>query len=271
MKTYKLRRAGLTLLELVVVLVVLAALAALIIPRLNGVSAQAGSATSASVIGDMNRAVGLHEARYGKAANGWDGILTGPTGSLYPKLHPDLLNASGNVALPVLAPLTLTATQLKSLNAAGISFLHYNSEESTYTGRPSDSGVSFAFLAEGSQVCGLTVQGTSSGWTSHGSTFPDRALNLNPFNVGPDSGKDLSFVVFGVGQPCSLRGTTLQESPLLQAADPNQYYARMLCVYMIPGPSSTSSFTAQFVGSFAPDGTCLNDNLIKFNSSDVPL
>jgi Tfp pilus assembly protein FimT len=264
------RRVGLTLLELVVVVVILAILASLVIPRLGGLTSQASTATAADLIADVSRAVSLFETRNsGKAPNGWDGILNGPTGSLYSKLHPNLTNTT-NVALPKLSTLSLSAIQAQSLADAGITFLHYNSESTaTYTGLPSDSGVSWAQLATGTNVAQLLVQGTADGWTTHGSTFADRAFNLNPFNYGPQSplNGQRSFVVFGVGQPCSIRGNTLQEAPIVQAADPARYYARMLCVYMIPGPNSTTSFPAQFVGVFSPDGTSVNDNVNKFTAA----
>lgn len=266
-------RAALTLIELVVVLVILVALAALIVPRLGGLSSQAGTAVAGDALADVSRAVTLYSTRDPQhlEPTGWDGILTGTGGALYSKLHPNLTTT--NVALPQLGTLSLSALQLKSLNDAGIKFLHYNSEGSTYTGLPSDSGVSYGTLAVGANVAELKVQGTGDGWTSHGSTFADRAFNLNPFNVGPQSSLNgqRSFVVFGVGQPCSLRGNTIQESPIVQSADPTKYYARVLCVYMIPGPSSTTSFPAQFVGAFGPDGSSINDNIAKFNAANVPV
>lgn len=270
------RRAALTLIELVVVLVVLSVLAALIVPRLSGVQSQANSAAGASVIADVNRAASLFENRYGSAPTGNDGLLLSNSSSaFYDKLHPNLqttISATSNPLLPILYPVTLNATQAASLKAAGITSAHYNDDSTgkNATGMPSDSGVNWGSVAEGKNVAGLYIPlntGTTVAWTSHGSTFPDRAFNLNPFNAG----KTDTFVVFGVGQPGSLRGATLIESPIVQSADPTKYYARVLLVYRIPGTGTTTSFPAQYVGAFGPDGTSINDNVRSFNNADKRL
>jgi hypothetical protein len=57
----------------------------------------------------------------------------------------------------------------------------------------------------------------------------------------------------------------MQDSPVVQSASPAQYYARVLVVYRIP--ADTTLTKAQFVGSFLPDGTGLNDNVNSYNSS----
>lgn len=263
------RRFAFTLLELLVVLVIIMILAAAVLLRLNGSAAQANAAVGTSVIADINKAVSLFEAKYGKSPNGWDGILTASTGGFYSQLNPAIQTSTGSAdkSLPILQELTLTALQLKSLNDAGITFLHYNG--GTNTGQPSDSGTAFKFLATGDKVASLMIPltGTTPAWSGHGSTFPDRALNIHPFNKGGTE----SFVVFGIGQPCSLRGSTLQEAPIVQAADPAKYYSRVFCVYMIPNGTATTGYTAQFVGCFLPDGTAMGNNVAKFNSADVPL
>ncbi len=114
------------------------------------------------------------------------------TGAFVATLHPNLQRGTDAVTggsdanLPSLYPLTLAANQVTSLNNIGIKFLHYNVAGSG-DGRPSDSGTAFRFLATGDQVAGLMIPlntGTTPAWTGHGTTFPDRAFNLNPFNAG---------------------------------------------------------------------------------------
>ena len=67
-----------------------------------------------------------------------------------------------------------------------------------------------------------------------------------------------------------LRGNTILESPIIQAADPQQNYARVLAVFRVPGTGQTQ-FKAQFIGCFAPDGTSINDNLNSYHQNRVPL
>jgi prepilin-type N-terminal cleavage/methylation domain-containing protein len=276
------RRVGLTLIELVVVLVILAVLATLIVPRLGGLTDQANAATDATQINEVNRAALLLEVRNeGKFApvgpNGADGLLTGAaTGAFLASIHPNVQRGSDAVTggtdpmLPSLYPLTLTANQLTSLNNAGITFLHYNVAGSG-DARPSDSGTAFKFLAVGDQVAGLNIplnSGTTPAWTGHGTTFPDRAFNLNPFNGGAHTKG--AYVVFGLGQPCKLRGDAMLDAPIVYAAKPEVNYARILFVYRIP-VAGTEVFKAQYVGAFSPDGTCINDNVSNFDKSSKGL
>ncbi|MCE9608297.1 MAG: type II secretion system GspH family protein [Planctomycetia bacterium] len=273
-------RRALTLIELVVVLAILSVLAAVVLPKLAGMTGQANSAVDASIISDMNRAVSTFESRNnGKFPSANDGLLTGSASTtFYSKFHPSIqtggATATADPMLPILYPLTLSAIQAKSLNDMGIVSAHYNTESvgasSNPTGMPSDSGTAYSSITTGSNVAGLFIPlggygntATTPPWTAHGSTFPDRAFNLNPFNYG----KTDSFVVFGVGQPGELRGKALQDAPIVQAANPTKYYSRMLIVFRIPGIATTATyFPAQYVGSFAPDGTCLSDNVRAFNN-----
>ncbi len=279
------RRVGLTLIELVVVLVILSVLAALVIPRIGNISGQANAATSGPVIAEVNRAVLLYENRYGKSPSGQDGLLTGPTtGTLFSPMHSGIqigtsaTQGGADPAKPSLYPLTLSPNQLASLNAAGITSVHYNVPGSG-NGRPSDSATDHETLTTSTQLAGLMIPTTSTtpAWTGHGTTFPDRAFNINPFNGGRHVSSATvagsAFVVFGVGNQGSLRGTTLIESPIVNAANPATNYARVMIVYRIPAASSltTAEFPAQYIGAFSPDGTSINDNIYNFNTSDKPL
>lgn len=246
-------RSGLTLLELVVVLMILAALAALVIPRLSGISDVTNSAVNSSTAADMNRIVATYESRFGKSPATWDGIVSG--GTLYSKLHPDLSSK--------LSVLTLTAIQAESLTSAGVQGLMV--VDPAYTGSPSDSArTAYSPIATGLQIAKITKEP----WAGHGSTFLDRAFNVLP-SFGPTGPVENpnEYVVLGVGLSSSLRGSQLHDAPIVPAADPTQYYARVLCVYKVPPTSSTTGFKAQFVGAFLPDGTCINDNVNKFHES----
>jgi len=269
-------RRGLTLIELVVVIAILAILAAVIIPKLDGLTSQAGSATDAAILADLNSAVSTFESRSnGNYPNASDGLLTGGSSTeFYGKFHPNIqiqgVTATPNAMLPILYAVTLTETQAKSLAAAGITAAHYNTDTNNATGMPSDSGTAYAGFATGTNVAGLFIPlggfgntPTTPPWTSHGSTFPDRAFNLSPFNHG----KTDTFVVFGLGQPGSLRGKGIHDAPLFQSANPAQYYARAFMVFRIPGPTSTTIVPAKYVGSFAPDGSSINDNVRDYSRS----
>jgi prepilin-type N-terminal cleavage/methylation domain-containing protein len=258
---YQLGRAGLTLLELVVVLVIIAALAALVVPRLNGVAAQANSATNASVVDEVNRAVALYETRFGSYTSGWDSLLNS-SDAFFTKLNPAIQQTAtpSNVMRPAVQITTLDAGQAQSLRSAGIFGFHDADESRVST--PSDNSSVWRNIGTGTEVATLVKTPITSG---HGSTFIDNAFSIDQFK----SNWNHEFVVVGLGGPTGLKGATLTEVPLVQSANPTQYYARVLCVFMIPAPGATNVFPAQYVGCFLPDGTSLRQNVDSFNSANV--
>lgn len=241
-------RAGLTLLELVVVIAILAALAALIVPRLSGIRDQTDASVNMSLVGDLNRSIATYEHRFLKSPGTWDGLVPQAGSTLYSRLHPELASK--------LTVVTLTATQAQSLIDAGITDLVV--VDPAYTGSPSDSAIDdFVTIAAGTKVPVLFKEA----WTGHGTTFLDRAFNVQSSNPN-------EFVVLGVGMSSSLRGSAVHDAPIVQSVDPLLYYARALCVYKIPSSADTVGFKALYVGSFLPDGTCVSDNSQKFNAAN---
>lgn len=81
-------RAGLTLIELVVVIAILAALAALIVPRLNGVTKQADAATKMDLVAETNKAVATYETRNRRQPATWDNLVPVSGTALFTKLNP---------------------------------------------------------------------------------------------------------------------------------------------------------------------------------------
>lgn len=253
-------RAGLTLIELVVVLVILAALAALVVPRLSGISAQSQSAANASVVEEVNRAVQMFEARYGKHPQGWDSLMN-TDGSFYSKLHPNITQST-DVTKPSLQIATLSDLQVSSLNSAGI-FGFHDAVETRTDGGPSDNSTAWHGITSNAKAVTLVKTPIAQG---HGSTFIDKAFSIDQYK----SNWNNEFVVVGLGGPTSLKGATMTEIPLVQSADPTKYYSRVLCVYMVPGTSTTATgFKAQYIGSFLPDGTSLRSNVDNYNANNV--
>jgi type II secretory pathway pseudopilin PulG len=256
------RRAALTLIELVVVMVILAALAAMVIPRFNGVTSQANTSSNASTVGDVNRAVGLYEARFGVQPKAWDSLLNS-SGSFFSKLNPAVTTTANNWNQQILQVATLDANQCASLRAAGITGFHDADEARVCP--PSDNSTVFRSISASGSVTAATLVKTPL-VNGHGSTFIDKALGIDDKKTVTWANE---FVVFGMGGPTSVKGATMEEIPLIQSAFPAKYYARVMCVYMVPPTGSTTPFTAQYVGCFLPDGTSLRDNIDSYNSSNV--
>lgn len=261
MRTQRTTRPAFTLMELLVVLVILALVAALVIPRISGVEGQATSATNANILSAVNRAVQQFEAQYGKLPDTWDYVVD-ETDAPY-KLHANLL-ADPTSGQPVVTTMALTTQQANSLNAAGMVGGHHQS--STHTGMPHESIGGWAAIAQGRTVLTLVKPATFGG---HYHDWADRAFGINQFNA---KGFASEYVVFGLAGPTSLRGNTILESPVIQGANPQDNYARVLCVFRVPATDgSQTDFPAQYVGCFGPDGTTINDNLKKYENSNVPL
>ncbi|MCE9608296.1 MAG: prepilin-type N-terminal cleavage/methylation domain-containing protein [Planctomycetia bacterium] len=250
------RRRALTLIELVVVVAILVALSGLVVPLVQGLGFQTNAAINATVIDDVNRSVETFAIRLNAHPDGWDSLLNTSGGTIYAGLHPSL-----GAANPVLiVPTSLTALQLESLNSAGI----YNVRDSdeaiaTTSMSPSANNLTPRKLVASGKVAVLKKVGA-----------PDSATVLDTdFKVNRFSDGDLSneYIVFGLGSGTTIQGAVMMQIPLMQCADPNNYYARVCCVYMVPSNAATTSFPARYVGCFMPDGTTARRNMENYNNA----
>jgi type II secretory pathway pseudopilin PulG len=260
------RRRALTLVELVVVIAILVALSGLIIPLVQGLSFQTNAATNATVVDDVNRAIGTYATRFDAQPDSWDSLLNG-SGSIFSKVHKSLREA----VPPLVEPVALEDHQLESLAIAGI----YNVRDATEGGTSSpdlsnDSlrtlairkpDGTFEFHASKTLLC-LTMTGSGDARRP----VLNAGFRINQYHDG-DSGNE--FVVLGLGRSSSIQGSSTMQVPLIQNADPTNNYARVCCVYMVPSSSSTAAvFPARYVGCFLPDGTTARDNISRYNNSE---
>jgi prepilin-type N-terminal cleavage/methylation domain-containing protein len=257
-------RAGLTLIELLVVVAILAIVVGLVIPRLNGVTIQASTATNANILSDVNRAVGVYETRYKELPNVFDYLLNQDGTTLFTNLNPKVINETlpDGTTRPRFRTGVLSDLQAQSLVQAGITGGHLNNE--AFAGLPSNSQRGFRPINNTRTVVFLQKHSPFGG---HGVDWLDRAFAINQFK--PDVWAD-EYVVFGLAGPTSLKGTTMQEVPVVESADPSRYYAHVMCVFRVPG-AGRPFFKAQYVGSFCPDGSSIRDNLDNYATADVPL
>jgi len=253
---------GLTLIEIVVVLAILVALSGLIVPLISGLGHQTNASANATLIADVNRAIGTFFARPSERnqyPDQWDSLLN-TSGGLFDQLHPALNGSNPDVFGPaLLEPVDLSQPQAESLHAAGIFTLYPADESSTVA--PSLNEATAIAVTTGAKAALLKKVVDPS---------PFDKLNFNS-DIANDAHvhieTDNEFVVFGVGFNTSMRGATLLDVPTVQSADPTNYYARMLCVFMLPKSDATSTFPAKYVGCFLPDGTSLRNNLDKYHNS----
>lgn len=277
-------RSGLTLLELIVVLSILVALATLVVPIFNGVNEHTNTATNAAILQGINEAVGRFESQTGMIPTDWDGLLTS-SGVPYTSLDPKLNQLdNGGAAGTTLGPQALSEMQAQSLKDAGMTGVYFQDEswnDLATSKFPSDSGRNYVPIAASVQLMFMSVgniayNGRAAFNAAGGANvlFADRAFSLTPFTTQWNN----NFIVVGFGNQTSLKRNSVRDTPLFQSVRPTGYYRRGLCVFMVPPASVTSTaalgpngyFRAKYIGCFAPDGTCLMDNMNKYMSQQTP-
>jgi type II secretory pathway pseudopilin PulG len=254
------RRAGMTLLELVVVLGVLTLLGALVIPKIAGLVERSRSSTQAYTTADIGRQLeifsGMNATKY---PDGWDTLLNTTGDGLYSGLNTNLTLSSN----PILTTTGLSTEQVKSLSDAGIShaFLH-----ATTTTAPSFSGVDRRHYG--------TAGSTGHDGTANISTVAvineagSRGLNIlvNDFGLNPNkAATDTTltrinsnvYVALGLGPKSTIVQTQLLEAPLLENKDSATKYSRAIVVFEVPNApaeAGTILTPARIVGILGPDG-----------------
>jgi hypothetical protein len=152
----------------------------------------------------------------------------------------------------------LTTTQVASLSSMGIVNV-YDAVETGIGTSPNQFVPSSRTLADGGKIATFT---TTAG------TYADSKFCLQHLEAIDSTNANNQYVVFGLGGMTTIRGAMTRDVPLISSADPTQTYARVLCVFMIPGTGSTAtSFPAKYVGCFLPDGTSQRMNMDKYNNS----
>lgn len=248
-------RRALTLIELVVVLAILVALAGLAVPMFGGLASQTNGSTNAVVVGEVNSAIGTYFSRFDGHADGWDSLLNS-SDTLFSKLHP-ALTTSATLSGSILSstPQSLTNLQAESLNTlVGIDYLTDADETSGLS--PNTPGTQQRPVEVGRKVVMLNR---------------NSALAAEAFGISSQN-SDLwphDFVVVGLGGATGIRGQTMMEVPLVLSADPSERYARVLCVFLVPGSSATTTFPARYLGCFLPDGTSLRQNIDRYHTNRI--
>lgn len=253
------RRAGMTLLELVVVLGVLALLGALVVPKIAGLVERSRSSTQAYSTADINRQLEVFSGMNNKYPDGWDTLLDSTGAALYSALNANL-TLSGN---PILTTASLSTEQVKSLSDAGIghAFLH-----TTTTAGPSFSGVDRRhYGTAGSTGHDGTANISTAAVINEAGT---RGLNIlvNDFGLNPNkSATDTTYtrlnanvyVALGLGFKSTIVQSQLTEAPILENKDSPTKYSRAIAVFEVPNAPSESGTIltpARLVGVIGPDG-----------------
>lgn len=242
------RRAGLTLIELIVVLVILVALAGILVVALPSMLGRAHTATSATNTAEVTKFVQVYEQLYFGYPIDMDNLVNGATA-------PDYLPADGGGALGGnLTSHTLTAAQRDALASAGITRL-----QNLYDTRANleAAGGTPTFNPYDGTAVDLTT-GTPSV-----SRISEAVIEGNDGIVSDAGGVNGDvYVLFGFGKRCSMVGKVATEPPVHFTDSPTENasnsYARIAMVFRVTrgGATPVDLERAVFLGAVTihPDG-----------------
>jgi general secretion pathway protein G len=265
---------GLTLIELIVVVAILAVLAMIVLPKLDGVQSNANHAVGANSAADTARYIQTYRTMKQRFPDGWDSLMssTNPA-SFYAKSNPGNTTSGGTppygkgLHLQLegnkLTTYQLVATDVESLNLAGIYTLYHAVTPTSSSIRPSDM-----FTSEDSISSGDTVAIVNAS-TAAGRKIIDSIYRENR-KVGGVSGTlpaGKQLVVFGFGPLNKLVGSMMQEAPYYPNVDTSLVYGRNLVVFEV-GTSGSSAARAIFRTVMGSDGD-LQDDLTTYINRDV--
>lgn len=239
------KRAGLTLLELVVVLTILAALGGLVIPLIRGYQDQTSDAASIDSLRELTKVIAEHEASTGRFPNNLESLLNGTT--LFAKL-PGSPVGNGD-----LIPAPLNANQSLALAQKGITTVLDANSVVTDSATFDSVVLPPRTLAATGNVVGLDAAAVL------------RQLGKIPGTQLDGAGVPVpnAFVVFGLGMNADIVGSLISEAPFRVPGigNPNSIYCRYGLVFEIPGTGAVGQ-AVSFVGTVAFDSHTENDGTI---------
>jgi len=234
------RRAGLTLLELVVVMAILVAIAAILIPLLPEYLGKANLSAGATNMNELEKAIQTFRTTYSRQPNYFDSLLdsSGALSSLLPGVDTTGATAAGGA----IVTLTLNSGPASRLTREGINTLH------DLTGTTADSNFHATLNPYGSTLTNRTIAASK---TVAGLASPDSipGITLNATH---------KYAVFGIGKYCNLCGPdgVVKEPPFYgqhaQQNTPATVYQRFAAVYDIGlDDDNTDRYNAKFVAIVA--------------------
>lgn len=248
-------RAGLTLMELVVVMAVLAAVAAILIPLFPNLLRRAHKVTDATQSSEVAKAVQLFQSLYVSYPDEWD-YMTVSTGTTPPTFLPaDGGNPFGGAAVIG----NLTANEVAALGRVGIaSGHHFNA--TIGTGHPTLNPYSAAVTAP--TVLSTTTPVFIIDPTTTSGEVPVEIKNI--YLRDPTA----RFVVFGVGTRSTMVGKVMENAPTSVPQNkeftPATLYSRVGVIFQVAGVGINTTKRARFVGTAA-----LEDDELESTEKDI--
>lgn len=256
------RRAGLTLIELVVVLAILAAVAAIVTPLLPNLLRRAHKAIDATQTSELGKAVQLYQGLYYAYPDNFD-LLTDNAAATYPSYLPK----DGPTDPPFggfvgTAPSNLTAAEVKALVKVGVVRVQKLAAGTPDqpTLNPYDGNITTDEVNLSTTATPTTIKFAVIDTSAVPDAFLAAARRDDP---------TAKFVVFGVGPRCSMVGQVIQDAPTSvpqkSGFTPANTYSRVGVIFKVSGLEvAAADNRAKFVGSVA-----LEDDELEATDKDI--
>jgi len=252
----RLRRQGLTLMELVVVLGILAALAAILVPMFPNLLRRAHKATDATQTTEVSKAVQMYQGAFVSYPDNFDMLTDGTTFPTY------LPNDDGNTFGNYVTAVSLTSDELAALRRVGVDYVQPLAADNTPAGfHPTSSPYSAALTANR-----LALNATTP--TTKFAVLNRLAITNNLLQAELAADLTARYVVFGVGPRCSMVGQTMQDAPTSvpqkKSFTPDTTYSRVGVIFKVSGVEVARTERARFVGAVA-----LEDDELESAEKDI--
>lgn len=228
-------RAGLTLMELVVVLAILVALAGIVIPLMPGMLGRSEQAASATNLSEISKWVQTFESASNRYPLDWDSLTDG-TGTVLTYMASSTTKGPFSGSTPPLQLTALNSNQATALTGAGITQVQL-----MMTTQPTGTNLTFNPYQNANKT-------TNAQALASGINVPTLTLaGQQQLRVGDGITSAGTFVVFGLGDRASLVKSAyapgLQDAPVVtyDAFTPDQKYGRYGVVFQIEGFDSVGN------------------------------
>lgn len=266
----RVRRAGFTLIEMVVVITILVILAGMVIAKLDVFDMKANKAVAATSMADIARFVQMYRVNTSQYPDGWDTLLTDPTSASLPVagapntgnwgLHPELTGGVPFNGPPVAEQqLTTLALNPNHIGSLGRLFITRGFYFNTVSGGTFPNYQPVHPFAVGDFVA--TLNPSDPGQKAQGIIG----------HIYPQTGipADVDLIVFGLGPNNTMVGSQGQQSLLFEAPfypnqNQTQYYNRYLCVFEV---NKTAAKRPRLVAVLGADGDPISDEIADFSEN----
>ena len=244
--THRLRRAGFTLIELVVVVGVLVVLAGFILPKLDTFKLKANKGVAAATMGSATQAIEVYRIQRDRYPDFWDSLLDATTtSSLAPQLHPQLFGGPGTSAVKLTVVPISSQDELNSMGRLGITSVIDHNLVSEY---PNDGANTPPRALQVGDTIATVNAADGDGQAIIESFYPGSG------GVVP-AGKTIW--VLGLGSLNEMIGDTLYNAPFYPNADQLAYYSRYLACFEVDLGGSR----ARLLGCVGSDGDRLAEEI----------